>query len=103
MAKHRQAGELIWKRQSNTSNGKGNYAQIGHLSEAIPMCRFEHWGTDNAECDIDCCHGPCNEWTDVWLLPGATRQEAMSALIQGQYTGVAYHVNECQMFDDKNG
>ena len=51
-------------------------------------------------CLLDCGDDNCMEWTDVRLLAGNNRHEALRNLVAGKFTGMAYHVSECQMYDD---
>lgn len=60
----------------------------------------ERFIAENDPCPLDCGDPNCREWNDVRLLPGASRAEAIQALVKGDYAGYANHVSECEMTDD---
>ena len=62
--------------------------EIGEQREDMWSCVFEHDDTSR-----------CVEWDNVWTLPGNTRKEAMTHLINGNYLGINCHVSECEMAD----
>ncbi len=44
----------------------------------------------------------CREtWATVWALEGDTLEEARQALAESRFRGVAYHVNDCELLDDR--
>ena len=44
----------------------------------------------------------CREtWATVWALEGDTLEEAKQALKEFRFRGVAYHVNDCELLDDR--
>lgn len=92
MSKRRQAGEIIYKDTGAGFIMKGSFGVIQ-----------EEDTEDLMPCVLDCGDKECDEWMNVWLLPGETREEAEQALQQERYRGAAYHVSECQMLDEKDG
>lgn len=54
---------------------------------------------DPVPCMLDCDDKDCKEWPDVWHLQGETRTEAITALLEGRYSGYSHHVSECEMRD----
>ena len=118
MSKRRQHSELVWL---------GPHAGFSTgLSYAVPMPEHMYYYNpafsdrshempsreervlvatmeveDWTPCMLDCHDPHCREWTNVWLLPGQTRAEAMANLVSRCYSGAAYHVSECEMLDDR--
>ena len=44
----------------------------------------------------------CREtWATVWALEGDTLEEARQALAESRFRGAAYHVNDCELLDDR--
>ncbi len=44
----------------------------------------------------------CREtWAEVWALEGDTLEEAKRALKESRFRGIAYHVNDCELLDDR--
>ena len=56
---------------------------------------------DITPCMLDCGNEQCREWSDVFTLPGNTRAEAMANLVAAKYSGVAYHVSDCETLLDQ--
>ena len=57
---------------------------------------------DITPCMLDCGNKKCREWSDVFTLPGNTRAEAMANLVAANYSGVAYHVSDCETALDRD-
>ena len=116
MSKRRHDAEIVWL-HSWVGFGPGNtYATI--VAEPLylfnPKWRDIHSAadpqkrpepnvmiTDQTPCLLNCGDDQCSEWNDIWTLHGATRKEAITNLIAGNYNGYAHHVSECEMSDDK--
>ena len=90
MSKRREAGDIIYKLPYAGFTGQQAY---GVIQEEDP--------DDHIPCMLDCGDAECVEWIDIYLLPGDSLAEAAEALEREEYLGVAYHVSECQMADDK--
>ena len=45
--------------------------------------------------------GCMETWNSVWTLPGETREEAEAAHAGGNHIGVAHHVSDCELLDDR--
>ncbi len=44
----------------------------------------------------------CREtWATVWELEGDTLEEARQSLAERRFSGSAYHVNDCELLDDR--
>ena len=44
----------------------------------------------------------CREtWATAWMLEGDTLKEAKQALKESLFRGVAYHLNGCELLDDR--
>ncbi len=44
----------------------------------------------------------CREtWATVWALEGDTLEEARQSLAERRFSGSAYHVNDCELLDDR--
>ena len=44
----------------------------------------------------------CREtWATVWALEGDTLEEAKQALAESRFRGAAYHLNDCELLDDR--
>ena len=44
----------------------------------------------------------CREtWAEVWALEGDTLEEAKQALAESRFRGIAYHINDCELLDDR--
>lgn len=44
----------------------------------------------------------CREtWAEVWALEGDTLEEAKQALAESRFRGTAYHINDCELLDDR--
>ncbi len=44
----------------------------------------------------------CREtWAEVWALEGDTLEEAKQALAEFRFRGTAYHINDCELLDDR--
>ncbi|MCY4529744.1 MAG: hypothetical protein OXD46_12020 [Chloroflexi bacterium] len=44
----------------------------------------------------------CREtWASVWALEGDTLEEARQSLAERRFCGSAYHVNDCELLDDR--
>lgn len=40
-------------------------------------------------------------WASVWLLFGNTLKEAGRSLAESRFQGVAYHLSDCELLDDR--
>ena len=44
----------------------------------------------------------CREtWATVWALEGDTLEEARQSLAESRFRGIAYHLNDCELLDDR--
>lgn len=118
MSKRRQHNELVWL-PPHAGFGPGMTYAIPipevpfpfnprwQTEERFPASRQERlleatvWATENPPCLLECGDPDCREWTNVWLLPGQDRTQAVQNIIQRRYSGASYHVSECQMLDDR--
>ncbi len=92
----RQAGELVWKM------GFSGFIQQGCFGIIPPELNREE--QDPCLAPVHPCTQPdCREWLELIVLPGKTRREAMAAFLRGESSGLAHHVNECEMLDDRPG
>ena len=117
MSKRRQHSEIVWLAAHAGFSSGSSYAVLmpepmyrynpaaeGRYHE-MPSCEERELVAtmavvDQVPCMLDCGDDDCLEWTDVWLLPGATRAEAIANLIARCYSAAAYHVSECEMLDE---
>ena len=119
MSRRRQHSELVWLLEAHAGFGPGGTYAVPMPEPGYPFnveYAAEHGWPANREqrrevanveivehvpCMIDCPDEDCREWTNVWTLPGDTRQEAIANLVARRFTGAAYHVSECEMLDDR--
>ena len=85
----------------------GKWAGFGPANTYAVILPEAYWNLseqkaiiDQVPCMLDCDDKDCMEWSDVFWLPGNTRKEAIANLIQGNWSGVSYHVSECEMHDE---
>ena len=81
-----QPGQVVWKRPGAGFCGDGGYGQIPQTAEYEP-----------GACALNCGNDDCGEWSDLWMLHGRTRPEAMIGLVAGYYAGLAFHVSDCEL------
>ncbi len=52
--------------------------------------------------DVEAHLRTCREtWATVWALEGDTLEEARQSLAERRFCGSAYHVNDCELLDDR--
>ena len=102
MSQRRQHSQLVWV---------GPYTGFGRSATFAVICPEPYYNlaspdpdksrdiVDQTPCLLDCDDPKCQEWTDLFTLPGISRREAIQNLIARQYSGARYHVSECQMSD----
>ena len=90
MTKRRKPGDIVWKRENAGFVGQPAYIRIEPEME----------GEDAPPCMI-CDDYDCSEWSNCTALPGETLEEARISSGQGERLGVACHVSECEMLDDR--
>ena len=89
MSRRRAIGDVVYKSQNAGFIGQPGWAYIPPRSDnGIPCLGLN-----------GCVDPDCAEWTDLWGLPGNTRDEALAALKAGTFLGNACHVSECEMGD----
>ena len=108
--KRRQHSELVWLgRHAGFSSGHC-YGWLLPEPEYIlkdPSFYYRPDGilpvslADAQSCPLLCPDPKCREWTNVQLVAGETRKEAMDHILAGTFAGWAYHVSECEMHDDR--
>lgn len=108
--KRRQHSELVWLGPYAGFTAGQCYGWIHPEPEYIlkqpspyyrPDAILPVYLADTQGCVLLCPDRKCQEWNDVRLVAGATRQEALANIIAQNFLGWAFHVSECQMFDDK--
>lgn len=98
MSQRRKAGDIVLKTATAGFVMRQGYAQIAPEALPEPFCVHQHVGPDAHH--PNCCDDEeCQEWSDLIMLPGNTLAQAQHHLQQGNHTGVAYHVSECEMAD----
>ena len=108
--KRRQYAELVWLGSHAGFSAGQCYGWLQPEPEYIlrePSPYFRADGVlpiyigDTQPCMLFCPDRKCQEWTNVRLVAGETRREAIANLIAQNYLGWAYHASECEMFDDR--
>lgn len=101
MSKRRQQSELVWI-PAQAGYGSGDCYAVIMPEHGFLLRRNDPSDTreivDQIPCLLECDDPACMEWSDLFALPGSTRQEAIANLIARRYTGACYHVSECQMY-----
>ena len=97
MSKRRRPGDLVWKGYDSGFVGQGGWGVIQGTRDApAEDFDFEHW------CVSECGDKDCVEWCTIFVYGTGTREEAQARIDAGEKPiGVAFHVNECGLYDDK--
>ncbi|MDE2753570.1 MAG: hypothetical protein OXI83_13410 [Gemmatimonadota bacterium] len=65
-------------------------------------CTAYDYDFDDPPEEIEAHLSTCREtWAEVWGLEGDTLEEARQALAESRFRGIAYHVNDCELLDDR--
>ena len=66
----------------------------------VVIVQREEPGTPCMLHDIDNESGCQETVSTAWTLPGETKAEALAALQRRDFTGAAYHLSECELFEE---
>ena len=88
-----------WKVPGAGMRGRGGFVALIDENEDPWACTGGNF--DNQE-DHEAHMETCRErWDTVFGLEGETLEEARQALSEQRFLGAAYHVNDCELLDDR--
>ena len=89
---------IKWKVQGAGMVMKGGFVALVDRDPYPFACTGYGGPAEGMEAHLRTCR---ETWATVWALEGDTIEEARQALAESRFRGVAYHVNDCELLDDR--
>ena len=89
---------IKWKVQGAGFVMEGGFVALVDRDPDPFACTAYDGPAEVAEAHLSTCR---ETWATVWALEGDTLEEARQALAESRFRGVAYHVNDCELLDDR--
>ena len=90
--------EIKWKIPGAGFVMQGGFVALADRNPAPYACTAYGGPPEDMEAHLRTC---LETWATVWALEGDTLEEARQSLAERRFCGSAYHVNDCELLDDR--
>ena len=93
---------IKWKVPTAGMVWRGSFVVLAVRDPHPFACTAYDYDFDDPPEEMEAHLSACREtWAEVWALEGDTLEEAKRALEESRFRGTAYHVNDCELLDDR--
>ena len=89
---------IMWKVAGAGMVWEGGFVALVDRDPDPFACTAYGGPVEGMEAHLNTCR---ETWATVWALEGDTLEEARQALAESRFRGIAYHLNDCELLDDR--